>query len=97
MSNNINVITANRLDDGLVVYFQSANPENKWTLDVQSASKFSDDDLPNALVEAKKNAAQVVVGIYDFPVVVSEGGKIMTLSAKEEIRARHKPTIGPSA
>ena len=95
MTDKTNIITANRLDDGLVVYFQSLG---KWTLDIQAATAIADGELEGALVLAKKDsAARLVVGIYDFPVMVSDAQKITTLSAKEEIRALHKPTIGPSA
>ncbi len=94
MSENSNIITANRLDDGIVVYFLS---QGKWVEDIQQAKPIADADVESAMDEAKKDSkARLVVSIYHFPIAI-QGGKIITLSAKEEIRALHKPTIGPSS
>ncbi|MCX8516307.1 MAG: DUF2849 domain-containing protein [Alphaproteobacteria bacterium] len=94
MSNDIHVITANRLTDGIVVYFQS---RGQWSTDIEKAVRLDEAGLADALSQAKEDAQGcLVVGIYEVMVRV-EGNRVHTLSAKEDIRARHKPTIGPSA
>lgn len=94
MDEKIHIITANRLDDGSVVYFQS---EGQWTIDIQQAARINDAELEAHLLEAKKDSkARLVIGIYNFLVAI-ENGKVLLLSEKEKIRSLHKPTIGPEA
>lgn len=97
MNNQVkqHVLTANRLIDGVVVYFQAAS---QWTEDLADASVYADRfELEQALALAKKDAqARLVIGIYEIEVLAM-GQELMPQSAKEMIRARHKPTLGPSA
>jgi len=90
----LHVVTANRLLDGLVVYWAGAG---YWSEDLQSAEPVSDgDDLVRATFLAESDvAAQVVVGVYDFPVEAEAGG-LSARSVRERIRARRGPSVLPS-
>ncbi len=89
------VITANRLDDGEVVYFTEART---WTLTLgESLVIGQDDDLDPWLGAAQSDIGRrVVVDVYPFDVAVrGDGGQtpsIEALSAREKIRAKG-PTI----
>lgn len=83
------VITANRLLDGRVV-FLAANGE--WS-ELVGASRVAQDDSDAALLQAEANQAvadRKVVAPYLIPVS-TEGGRITPLRYREVLRA-----LGPS-
>ena len=91
---SLHVVTANRLLDGLVVYWAGTGC---WSEDLQAAEAIEDKaDLARVKSLAECDiAAQVVVGVYDFPVHV-EAGELRARSTRELIRARRGPSVLPS-
>lgn len=79
------VLTANRLDDGAVVYIGEAAP---WVEDLASARVATDADAESRLTEAAAGAvkARLVVGAYLMPVSV-EDGLVRPVSVREKLRA----------
>ncbi|MCZ4281918.1 DUF2849 domain-containing protein [Kiloniella laminariae] len=86
----LQIITANRLLDGEVVYF-GENAE--WIENVSGAMTVEDADGEASLLAAAKTAeaSQKIVGAYLMKVKRDASG-IHTLSVKEEIRAKG-PTV----
>ena len=86
------IITANRLKDGLVV-FQAAGG---WTIDVNQAEMLDGKDtVASALDRAKADAAQnIVVDPYAIQVTITATG-IAPTRLRERIRAEG-PTTGNS-
>lgn len=82
------VLTANRLRDGAVVYWSSGS----WTGSLETAQVFSDKVSAEAALEraAKDVAGRIVVNPYLFEVRRDEG-RLMPLREREVIRA-----AGPS-
>jgi hypothetical protein len=84
------VITANRLGDGHVVYFTQKDGQTGWTTRAQSATVFAAGDIEDTLkVAMADEAANIVVGIYATEIT----GKNDPLGAKESIRASGGPSI----
>lgn len=79
------VLTANRLDDGAVVYIGEAAP---WVEELASALVAADAGAESQLTESAAAAvkARLVVGAYLMPVTV-EDGRILPVSVRERIRA----------
>jgi len=66
-----NVITANNLLDGTVVYMSS---QFKWVLDINNAKVFSNDtSIEKALIHANKQQHEVV-GVYSIRVDQTDAG-----------------------
>ena len=88
----MDVITANRLKDGLVV-FQAAGG---WTIDVNQAEMLDGKEtVASALDRAKADAAlNIVVDPYAIPVTITATG-IAPTRLRERIRAEG-PTTGNS-
>ncbi len=86
-----NVITANRLEDGIVVYLSE---DDKWLTDLASARVADDEaDLENLSAIAGQAAAdQLIVSAYSMAVDLNEGTP-QAKSVREQIRASHRPTI----
>jgi hypothetical protein len=86
-----NVVTANRLSDGIVVYLASGGG---WTERIDEARLADAEDETKALeAEADKAVAERrVVAVYPMPVVV-EDGEVRALSVRERIRASHRTTL----
>jgi hypothetical protein len=86
-----NVVTANRLVDGIVVYLA---PDGSWTEDLDRARLAETEDETKALEEeaAKDMKARKVVAVYPMEVAV-EDGVIDPLSVREKIRASHRTTL----
>ncbi len=86
------IVTANRLDDGAVVYLGT---DDRWTETVECARVADDGASLQALLAAalKAEADGLVVTPYDIPVIV-EGGVIRPEHIKEVIRA-NGPTTRP--
>jgi len=84
----VKVITANRLTFGEVVYWTQSQG---WQTSIQQAQVLDDADADAALKLAAESVERCeVVAPYDFPVRV-EQGRVIPVSAREQIRAR-----GPS-
>ena len=86
-----NVVTANRLVDGIVVYLA---PDGSWTEDIARARFALTEDETSAL-EAQANQAvkdRIVVAMYPMPVEIKDGA-VDLLSVREKIRAAHRTTL----
>ncbi|RMF07557.1 MAG: DUF2849 domain-containing protein [Alphaproteobacteria bacterium] len=82
------VITANRLDDGAIVYFRLDDAVGDWVPDLKNATPFGEAEFADALEKARAFERDcVVLGVYEMEVT----GRNRPLSARERIRAR-----GPS-
>lgn len=87
------MVTANRLLDGAVVYLTQGN---EWSERFADGAVWSDKESADAALEGSEAAvkARLVVGPYLFDVAVTEEGPKPT-SARERIRADHQPTFEP--
>lgn len=87
------MVTANRLSDGAVVYLTASNG---WSEQFADGAVWTDKDSADGALNASEEAvkARLVIGPYLFDVAVTDGGPKPT-SARERIRADHKPTIEP--
>ena len=85
------VVTANRLLDGIVVYLAK---DGGWTEELDDARLAETEDETKVLeAEAAKAVAdRIVVAVYPMPVEV-ENGHVHALSVRERIRAAHKTTL----
>ena len=86
-----NVVTANRLVDGIVVYLA---PDGGWVEDIARARLAETEDETKALEEqaAKDVKARKVVAVYPMEVAVVDG-TVDPLSVREKIRASHRTTL----
>ncbi len=79
------VVTANRLRDGVIVYFTR---DGGWTPDIHAATVAAGEDADALVTAAEKDAkANLVVGVYAIEIT----GDHEPLTARERIRAK-----GPS-
>jgi hypothetical protein len=87
------MITANRLLDGAVVYFTAGKG---WSEAFAEGAVWNDkESAESALTESKESVKErIVVEPYLFDVAVTEAGPKPT-SARERIRADRKPTFEP--
>ena len=87
------VITANRLSDGAVVYFTSGKG---WSVSFADGAVWNDQESAEAALNESKESvkARIVVEPYLFDVAITEAGS-KPISARERIRADHKPTFEP--
>lgn len=80
------VITANRLRDGVIVYY--AADSDQWVEQIADATPYDEQGITQALERVKEfERACLVVGIYPTEVA----GRNRPLSAREQVRA-----AGPS-
>ena len=93
MSTEPQMVTANRLIDGVVVYMKA---DNDWSENFTDGAVWPDKaSADNALVASEEAVkARLVVGPYLFEVAVTDGGP-QPVSARERIRATHLPTFEP--
>ena len=86
------VVTANRLNDGIVVYLA---PDGAWTEDIAEAARAETDDDIKALEAAAEIAVQerLVVGVYPMPIGIKDDGSVDPISVRERIRASHRTTL----
>ena len=86
-----NVITANRLIDGIVVYLA---PDGGWVEELAHAKLADTDEETKALESeaAKAVAERRVVAVYPMGVALHDGVPIAT-SVRERIRASHRTTL----
>jgi hypothetical protein len=86
-----NVITANRLTDGIVVYLA---PDGGWIEDIARARFAESEDETQALEHIGEQAVKdrIVVAMYAMPVEIKDGA-VDPLSVREKIRASHRTTL----
>ena len=86
-----NVVTANRLVDGIVVYLSA---DGGWTEEIGRARLAETEEDTKALeAEAAKDVAlRKVVAVYPMEVVLHDG-IVDPLSVRERIRAAHRTTL----
>jgi hypothetical protein len=86
-----NVVTANRLTDGIVVYLA---PDGGWVEDIARARIASTENETKTLEDeaAKDVKARKVVAAYPMEVAVKDG-VVDALSVREKIRASHRTTL----
>jgi hypothetical protein len=86
-----NVITANRLTDGIVVYLA---PDGGWIEDIAHARFAESEDETQALEQIGEQAVKdrIVVAMYAMPVEIKDGA-VDPLSVREKIRASHRTTL----
>lgn len=86
-----NVVTANRLTDGIVVYLA---PDGSWVEDIARARIASTENETKALEDlaAKDVKARKVVAVYPMEVALVDGA-VDPLSVREKIRASHRTTL----
>jgi hypothetical protein len=86
-----NVVTANRLIDGIVVYLAS---DGGWTEEIGRARLAETEDETKALeAEATRDVAlRKVVAVYPMEVALHDG-EVDPLSVRERIRAAHRTTL----
>lgn len=85
------VVTANRLDDGIVVYL---GPDGRWVEDLAHA-RLANSEPEIAALEAeaaKAVAERKVVAVYPMDVALNDGVP-SALSVREKIRASHRTTL----
>lgn len=85
------IITANRLNDGIVVYLAK---DGSWQTDLAQA-RIAVTDEGIAVLEADAadaSARQLIVGAYTMTVTLDHG-RPTPGSVRETIRASHRPTI----
>ena len=93
MSAEPQMITANRLVDGVTVYMTA---DSGWSEQFIDGAVWSDKASADGALAASEEAvkARHVVGPYLFDVTVIESGP-QPVSARERIRAAHLPTFEP--
>ena len=86
-----NVVTANRLLDGIVVYLAA---DGSWTEDIARARLAKTEAETKALeAEAARAVAERrVVAVYPMEVALHDGA-VDPLSVRERIRAAHRTTL----
>ncbi len=87
------MVTANRLLDGAVVYLTEGSG---WSESFVDGALWNDKDSADNALKATDAAvaARVIVGPYLIDVATTDQGPLPT-SARERIRADHKPTFEP--
>jgi hypothetical protein len=84
------VITANRLNDGFVVYLTKDGKDLGWSTRIEDAAIFHESVIERVLRLAESEVeANVVVGPYAIEIL----GMHKTLSTREAIRADGGPSI----
>jgi hypothetical protein len=86
-----NVVTANRLLDGIVVYLA---PNGGWVEELAHAKLAESEEETKALESeaAKAVAERLVVAVYPMEVALNGGVPVAT-SVRERIRASHRTTL----
>lgn len=83
------VITANRVDDGAVIFRRA---DGGWSTQLKRAAVATDTDSARALVTAAAADGLRAIGPYVAPVRLAVGGKIEPGNLRESIRLSG-PTI----
>jgi hypothetical protein len=89
----VQVVTANRLRDGVIVWLTA---QNAWSEEFRDSMPLRDEAAANAALEAAgvDVKAQRIVGPYLAEVTETPEG-LQPASARERIRASRLPTITP--
>ena len=89
----VQVVTANRLRDGVIVWL---TPALTWSEDFAESKPLRDEAEAKAALDAAGSdvKAQLIVGPYLAEVVETPEG-LQAASARERIRASRLPTITP--
>lgn len=89
----LKIVTANRLDDGLVVYLAA---DDSWSEVLNDAARAATEGEAAALMEAAQAAVarRRVIGPYLMAVAAADGA-IHPVGTREIIRASRGPTITP--
>ena len=80
-----NVVTANRLTDGIVVYLA---PDGSWTEEIARA-RFAETEDETSALEARANQAvkdRIVVAMYPMPVEIKDGAVDRAVGARAHPR-----------
>ncbi|HWA49740.1 MAG TPA: DUF2849 domain-containing protein [Dongiaceae bacterium] len=87
------MVTANRLIDGVVVYMKA---DKDWSEHFVDGAVWPDKESADSALIASEEAvkARLVVGPYLFDVALTDAGP-KPVSARERIRATHLPTFEP--
>ena len=90
---NVQVITANRLRDGAIVWLTA---DRRWSEEFAASLPLRDEAEAEAVLESTKGdvKARLVVGPYLAEVKETPDG-LKAASARERIRASRLPTITP--
>ena len=93
MSQQAQMVTANRLVDGVVVYLTAGHD---WSEHFVEGALWADKERAEGALQASERAveARLIVGPYLIDVATTEAGPQPT-SARERIRATHLPTFEP--
>jgi len=93
MSAEPQMVTANRLVDGTVVYLTA---DKDWSEKFVDGAVWTDQESADGALKAGDEAvaARLIVGPYLIEVATTDAGPQPT-SAKERIRASHLPTFEP--
>lgn len=93
LATTLKIVTANRLDDGLVVYLAA---DDSWSETLNNAARAVTEGEAAALMEAAEAAVarRRVIGPY-LMAVVAAAGAIHPVGTREIIRASRGPTITP--
>jgi len=87
------IVTANRLKDGVVVYLTAAND---WSEHLDAAVLYrASADAEAALALAKRAVEDRLIVAPYLVDVVADGGCVRPTSMREHIRAAHGPTFTP--
>ncbi|MGC2408888.1 MAG: DUF2849 domain-containing protein [Methyloceanibacter sp.] len=86
-----NVVTANRLVDGIVVYLA---PDGGWVEELARAWLADTEEETKELESVAANAVaeRRVVAVYPMEVALQDGAPV-ALSVRERIRASHRTTL----
>jgi len=86
-----NVVTANRLVDGIVVYLA---PDGGWVEELARAWLADTEEETKELESVAANAVaeRRVVAVYPMEVAFQDGAPV-ALSVRERIRASHRTTL----
>lgn len=81
------IVTANRLDDGAVVYL---GDDDRWTLSQSAAAKFSNDDAKSVLAAAQSRITEIADA---YLVDVDDDGALTGRETLRESIRRKGPTV----
>jgi sulfite reductase (NADPH) hemoprotein beta-component len=88
------VVTGNLTREGLSAYLRLEGGQRGWTPDLAQAAVVDGEDAAEALVKSAQPDidATLVVGVYHFEVEMKDG-RPEPKTARERIRASHRPTV----
>ncbi|GJL90971.1 DUF2849 domain-containing protein [Hyphococcus sp.] len=80
-------VTANRLDDGAVVYLAD---DDRWTSDINAAARFADDDSKSVLAAAQLRVKEIADA---YLVDIDESGALTGRETLRETIRKAGPTV----